>query len=218
MNATPGLAADQPRSLSTKGEETRARLVRAGKEIFEENGFLDARISDISERAGLSHGSFYTYFESKEQIFREVALGVEESLIAPLDEVILSVDSRATPQERIREAMRRYLESYRRAAKIMGVIEQVSRHDHALYLARLEWQSRSEALVADSIARLQRHEFVDPRLDPVITAAVLGSMTNRFPEMWLTEGRLNCTFDDGVAHLTTIYLNALGLPRNEPAA
>jgi AcrR family transcriptional regulator len=33
--------------------------VTAAKEIFENDGFLDARISDIAERAGLSHGSFY---------------------------------------------------------------------------------------------------------------------------------------------------------------
>ena len=63
---------------SRKGAETRARLLAAAKEIFEENGFLDARISDIAERAGLSHGSFYHYFDSKEEVFREVAESVED--------------------------------------------------------------------------------------------------------------------------------------------
>jgi len=41
-----------PRSL--KGVQTRARLLDAAKEIFEENGFLEARIADIAVRAGLS--------------------------------------------------------------------------------------------------------------------------------------------------------------------
>ena len=58
---------------SSKGARTRARILEAAKAVFEETGFLNARISDIAERAGLSHGSFYHYFESKEQIFREVA-------------------------------------------------------------------------------------------------------------------------------------------------
>src|SRR5438270_11126105 len=65
---------------SRKGVLTRARLVDAAKEIFEENGFLEARISDIAERARLSHGSFYHYFESKEEIFREVAEAQEDRL------------------------------------------------------------------------------------------------------------------------------------------
>ena len=42
---------------SRKGVQTRARLLDAAKEIFEENGFLEARITDIAERAGLSHGA-----------------------------------------------------------------------------------------------------------------------------------------------------------------
>ncbi len=37
-----------PRSL--KGTRTRVRLLEAAKEIFEENGFLEGRISDIAEK------------------------------------------------------------------------------------------------------------------------------------------------------------------------
>src|SRR5580704_3563422 len=86
---------------SQKGVRTRARLLEAAKEIFEEDGFLEARISDIAERAGLSHGSFYHYFDSKEAIFREVAEAVEERLSAPLGDIIMDPGSRASPQERI---------------------------------------------------------------------------------------------------------------------
>src|SRR4051794_4773888 len=63
---------------SRKGAQTRVRLVEAAKAVFEETGFLEARISDIAQQAGLSHGSFYHYFDSKEQIFREVAEAQEE--------------------------------------------------------------------------------------------------------------------------------------------
>ena len=67
---TPPLTSEKPSGpRSRKGVKTRSRLVTAAKEIFERDGFLDARISDIAERAGLSHGSFYHYFESKEEVF-----------------------------------------------------------------------------------------------------------------------------------------------------
>jgi len=191
-------------------------LLAAAKEIFEENGFLDARISDIAERAGLSHGSFYHYFDSKEEIFREVAEAVEDQLSAPLGSVILDPKSDATPQERIREAIRLHMESYRREARIMGVIEQVSRYDEHVKAARFLQHLHYREQVEESIRRLQRHGLVDPDLDPVIAAAALGSMTTRFPEMWLVEGRLKCSFDDGVDQLTRVFVNALGF--KEPAA
>ena len=101
---TTGRAADKPSGpRSRKGVETRARLLAAAKEVFEQDGFLDARISDIAERAGLSHGSFYHYFESKEEVFREVAAEVEQRLSEPLYSVILDPHSTASPYERIHE-------------------------------------------------------------------------------------------------------------------
>ena len=207
----------QPRSK--KATLTRARLLAAAKQVFEEDGLIDARISDITARAQVAQGTFYTYFSSKQKIFREVALNVDEELGAPLGTVILDRSSNAGPRERIREAIHLYLERYRQEARIMGVIEQVSRYDPVLGAARAQRRDEFRAIVAESISRLQERGLVDRRLDPTIAAAVLGSMTDRFPESWLSEGRLDCEFDVGVEHLTVMFMNALqmtGSDRTEP--
>jgi AcrR family transcriptional regulator len=189
--------------------------VSAAKEVFEHDGFLDARISDIAERAGLSHGSFYHYFESKEEVFREVAAEVDERLSAPLENVILDPSSAASPYERIHEAIRLHLDSYRAEARIMGVIEQVARFDQEAGASRFERHQRYLSEIADSIRSLQRHGLVDDRLDPTIAAAGLGSMTYRFPEMWFVQGLFECDFDEGVEQLTLLFVMALGL-RHSP--
>jgi len=213
VSAAQPLAGEKPSGpRSRKGVETRSRLVDAAKEIFESDGFLDARISDIAERAGLSHGSFYHYFESKEEIFREVAESVEEQLSAPLGGVILDPESHSPPEERIREALRRHLESYRKESKIIGVIEQMARHDKHVNALRMERHQRYSQQVATSIKNLQQHGLADPQLDPRVAAAALGAMTSRFPEMWLVQGAINCSFDKAVDQLTRIFVNALGLP------
>ena len=213
MTTTPPLTGEKPSGpRSRKGIETRARLLAAAKEVFERDGFLDARISDIAENAGLSHGSFYHYFESKEEVFREVAAAVEERLREPLYSVILDSSSTAPPFERIHEGIRRNLESYRDEARIMGVIEQVSRFDDELRTSRNERHRVSSAQIADSIRRLQRHGLADEQLDPEIAAAGLGAMTYRFPEMWFVQGLIDCDFDAGVEQLTRLFVNALGLP------
>jgi AcrR family transcriptional regulator len=199
--------ANGPRSR--KGFQSRARLVDAAKQVFEEDGYLDVRISDIAERAGLSHGSFYHYFESKEEIFREVAAAVDDQLSAPLDSVILDPASTAPPHVRIHEAIRRHLESYCNEAQFMGVIEQVSRYDDHVRAARLARHKQYSKQVAQSIRQLQRHGLADRSLDPTIAAAALGAMTSRFAEMWLVQGFVDCSFDDGVEQLTTLFVNAL---------
>src|SRR3954453_10043060 len=114
---------DETRSgpRSRKGMQTRARLLDAAKVVFERDGFLDARIADIAEAAQLAIGSFYHYFDSKEQIFREIAQLQEARLTAP-DPSAGEQPNTESPWDRIREANRRYLERYRDEAALMGVI------------------------------------------------------------------------------------------------
>ncbi|HEX4428103.1 MAG TPA: TetR/AcrR family transcriptional regulator [Frankiaceae bacterium] len=196
---------------SRKGALTRGRLLDAAKAVFEEDGFLEARISDIAERAGLSHGSFYHYFDSKEQIFREVAKAIEDELEAPVEAVIFDPESTATPRERIREGIRRHLVSYRDEAPIMGIIEQVSRYDDHVRAVRAEQRQRSQQQIADSIRQLQLRGLADPKLDPDLAIAALGAMTQRFPELWLVEHTHEFDFDEAVEQLSRLFSNALGI-------
>jgi AcrR family transcriptional regulator len=196
---------------SRRGARSRARLLEAAKEIFEEDGFLDARINDIAKRAGLSQGSFYYYFDSKEEIFREVAVTVDDQLSAPLGDVILA-PSHVPAQDRIREAIERHFDRYRAEARIMGVIEEVSRYDAEVSAMRLERHGRYAEQVSESIRQLQRRRLADPELDPVIAAGVLGALTYRFAEMWLVQGAVECEFDVAVDQVARLFVNALGLP------
>jgi AcrR family transcriptional regulator len=194
---------------SRKGEQTRARLLEAAKEIFEENGFLEARISDIAERAGLSHGAFYHYFDSKEQVFREIAELLDEELAEPMESVIFAPGSSADPQERLFTALRRHLESYRDEAKIMGVIEQVARYDSHVAAVRSASNQRHRTAIEKSIRSMQRKGVADTTLDPKIAAAALGSMVERFAEMALAQDQLECKLDDAANTLATLFVNAL---------
>lgn len=196
---------------SQKGARTRARLVEAAKEIFEEHGLLDARIADIAARAGVSYGSFYHYFDSKEAVFREVADEVHARLRAPLDDVIFVRGSKLTPQERLREGIRRHYESYREDARLLGVIEHAARLDVDVRASLENRSGASNDRIAESIRQLQERGLADRALDPSIAAAALGSMTSRFGEIWLAEGRLDCDFETGVDTVTRLFVNALGL-------
>ncbi len=199
-------------SRSRKGAATRARLLDAARLVFEDTGFLEARISDIAERAGLSHGSFYHYFESKEQVFREVAEVQEELLTSPpSSDGDHADDASLSAYERVLRANRSYLQRYRDNAKIMGVIEEVSRYDAVVNQARTRRQKhfadRSEA----SIKRLQRAGAADKSIDAEIAAVALGAMVARFAELWLVESWAPYDFDRAAEQLTRLWANSLGI-------
>ena len=57
--------------MSTKpdlSEERKSQILDAAMETFSKQGFYKARMSDIAETSGLSKGSLYWYFESKDSI------------------------------------------------------------------------------------------------------------------------------------------------------
>jgi AcrR family transcriptional regulator len=197
---------------SRKGVRTRARLVEAAKKVFERDGFLDARIIDIAKTARLAPGSFYHYFDSKEEIFREVAEAQEQRLTAPPDDGSLEPSRDLSPRERIRRANRRYLERYRDEAALMGVIEQVSRYDADVNAARMATMKHFVERAEREIRRLQRERVADPKIHAAMAADALGAMVARFAELWLVQGYREYEFDEAVEQLTVLWANALGLP------
>lgn len=216
----PTAATDAPdaaslRALSPKGLRTRARLMNAAKSIFERDGFLEARITDIAEAARIAPGTFYHYFESKEEIFREVARAQEERLTAPPDLTATDVAAIDSIWQRIRRSNRLYLARYRDEAALMGVIEQVSRYDAPVNAARLATMKHFVTRAEHAILRLQNEGAADPRIDPLFAAEALGAMTARFAELWLVQNFRDYDFDEAVEQLTVLWANALGL-REEP--
>jgi AcrR family transcriptional regulator len=206
-NDKPALAT--PRSL--KGAATRARLLNSARVVFEESGFLEARISDIAARAGLSQGSFYHYFDSKEQIFREVAEAQESMLTehATSDPDDQSKD--LSQFERIYRANRRYLEHYLENRQIMRVIEEVSRYDQPVKTARMARQKHFADRAERAIRQLQDDGSADPDIDAELAALALGSMVARFAEIWLIDGWGGYDLDHAAMQVTKLWVNAIGL-------
>lgn len=195
----------EPRSA--KGRRTRARLLEAGKAVFERDGFLQARITDIAAEAQVSHGSFYHYFESKESLFREIAEQVEVRLVS-MDDVAHDVD--AGPIERIRAANHAYLTAYKKEARIMRVIEEVSRYNDDVRAVRSKRDDYLAARLESAIKRLQADGLADKRIDQHYAATALGGMVAKFAEMMFIGGA-RFDLDAAVEQLTLLWANALGL-------
>jgi AcrR family transcriptional regulator len=53
-----------------RGERTLRKIMRAALEEFGERGYSDASIVGITGRAKVALGTFYTYFDSKEEVFQ----------------------------------------------------------------------------------------------------------------------------------------------------
>lgn len=77
----PGAPAEHDKAPRTeRGRRTLRKLLDAAAVEFGERGFHEASISGITRRAGVALGSFYTYFDSKDAIFRALVSDMSEAV------------------------------------------------------------------------------------------------------------------------------------------
>jgi AcrR family transcriptional regulator len=204
----PNLVAEMP--TTARGLRTRASLVAAARVVFERDGFLNSRVADISAEANVATGSFYTYFQNKEEVFAAVLEAAQDDMMHPgMPRTPVAEGSVPASVAAVFEASHRaYLEAYRRNAKLMMLMEQVATIDPAFALLRLR---RGQTFVhrnAVRIKQLQDEGLADPALDPTMTSRALSSMVSRVAYSFFVLEE-NYDFEVMVDTLTKIWVNAL---------
>lgn len=192
--------------LTARGVRTRAALVAAARVVFERDGYLDARLSDITAEAKCSTGSFYTYFSSREEILHAVLEAAQHDMLHP-GMPRLSADE-ASPVAVIEASNRAYFEAYKRNAKLMLILDQVAAIDPKFREMR---RRRGRAFAdrnARSIRELQERGLADRELDPYTTSRALSGMVGRMA-YYAFSLEEETSLDDLVRTATRLWANAL---------
>lgn len=197
--------------VTARGMRTRAALVAAARRVFERDGYIDARLTDITREAACSTGNFYTYFAGKEEVFHAVLEAVQDDMLHP--GFGRHADPGASPYAVIETSNRAYLEAYQRNAKLMMLLEQVATVDARFREIR---RRRSRAFVirnARGIADLQARGLADPDLDAYQAARALSAMVARTAYNTFCLADEETTIDSLADTCTRLWVNALRLTR-----
>jgi AcrR family transcriptional regulator len=194
MSARRASAAPTPsaggndRALQARGQRTRQRLLDAAAEVFDRIGYHAARVDDIVAAAESSHGTFYLYFTSKEDLFEQLVGEVATELRGLIGEL-----APVTNSARGRAALRAWLAQVREAYARHGrVIRAWTEAD----LSGDPVGRRSDAILTRLALALTRRMRVPKRsgLDPTIATLALMMMVERV-NYYAASGQL--PVDDG---------------------
>jgi len=94
-----GNPGERPNRNVARGEATRGQLVAIATRMFAERGYEDTSIEAVLREAGVSRGSLYHHFASKEVLFEAVAEEVETSVGA---QTVAAASGSAGPVEGLR--------------------------------------------------------------------------------------------------------------------
>jgi AcrR family transcriptional regulator len=161
------------------------------------------------DEAKVSVGTFYNYYTSKAEIFRDLMTLVVQDLLKGDDPDNVGASD---PIAGIEAANRSYVRGYRRNARLMSLLLQVAESDEDIVALGREIRSQFEMRISRAIVRWQNDGLAWPDLDPLYTANALAYMVDRFLYEWSI---LNLDYDEDkvVNTLTRIWARSLGLER-----
>jgi AcrR family transcriptional regulator len=209
-SAVGGERTPTPEPTTQRGRDTRAALLDAARSVFARDGFIGARLVDITAEAGKSVGVFYNYFDTKEALLEALA---SEFRTDTVNRALALDTANLTTYAAIEATVRVYWESFRDHAPVLaGVFQAATVEPHfAAFWRGVRGDARRH--IAASVAALQGQGLA-PGIDPAATASALGSMLDYFAYVWLVEGgeQGSATIDDDTAiqTLASIWFHAVG--------
>jgi AcrR family transcriptional regulator len=161
-------------------------LLNAALDLFVERGFAATRLDDIAKRAGVSKGTLYLYFESKEELFKAV---VRESVVPMIGAAEDLVDqSSGSSADLFREVILAWWEAMGKT-KLSGIAKlmmaEAGNFPELASFYEEEVISRSDAMFVSLLKRgIARGEFREIRSDlapRVLFAPMIMLMVNIQP-------------------------------------
>ena len=141
-------AASQPRTPRTeRGRRTQRAILDAAAAEFGDKGFHESSIVSITQRAGVALGSFYTYFESKEALFKALVQDMSGRVRDHVAPVLRGHQGTAIAAEGL--ALKAFLDFARHHKEIYRII------DEAEFVAPEDWQAHYLNTAARILERLQ---------------------------------------------------------------
>ena len=123
LDESASWASDGKAPRTARGARTLRKILDAALHEFGERGFADSSIVGITTRAEVALGTFYTYFDSKEAVFRalvrDMSLQVRDSVAPSLDGATDALDA----ERRALAAFLRFVRGHKQVYRIIDEAE-----------------------------------------------------------------------------------------------
>jgi AcrR family transcriptional regulator len=154
------------------GNAALVALLEAGRDVFVERGYQSTRVDDLVKAAGVSHGAFYRYFRSKEELARILTVRGVRAVGAVVTEMpTLHAIGEPNGKSVLRRWLRRYHAAHVNEAAMLRVWIDASLADPAIRVESaplLDWGRRRMSRY------LGQRGFGDVDIEAVVMVALLG--------------------------------------------
>jgi TetR/AcrR family fatty acid metabolism transcriptional regulator len=117
---------------AARGSDKYQRILDAAIEVIAENGYFQARVTDIAARAGVADGTIYLYFKNKEQV---LMAAIDSAFAAFLVRARAELFRTPEPAQRLRRLAQLHLETLG-ANRSLAIVFQTELRQSAKFLGQ----------------------------------------------------------------------------------
>jgi TetR/AcrR family transcriptional regulator, transcriptional repressor for nem operon len=154
---------------------THKKIVTAASELFRAEGIRSVGVTELMQRAGLTHGGFYAHFTSKEDLAAQACLSAFEESGQRLKQLIEEVE----PGRKFATAVERYLNATHRDNSLRGCMAaalatEVTHHPgpirDAMTAGIKQWIEGVEKMIAQDGLQIDSYSAVATMIGAIVLA------------------------------------------------
>jgi len=167
--------------------EKRDRILQAAERVFTRFGYKKATMQEIAAEAGISKGSIYMFFKSKEELFRTL---VRRNVRRGWELIEKAAESESNPREKIRAAMLAKLIYAQKLVSVKEVSERLFEEVRSFIEKELKWLEEREAeLLERTLIEGQRRRIFVRFPDVKLVAYAIVRVSSELEIPWVLAKR-----------------------------
>lgn len=185
---------------TSRGQRTANRLLEATREVFASQSYTNARVEDITATAGVSHGTFYTYFANRAAVLDALVDEATRRLHDVLEQPWQGDDLVAT----VRSVIASFVHSLSEEADVISAWYDAAATDPHF---RERWDEL-RAGFTDRVAVQVRPVLEGSGHDPTVAAGALVAMVEGYATDRLADADASAR-ESAIDTMTTIWVGGL---------
>lgn len=215
---------DVPRVLETnefatsgqrdRTDATRQALMEAAQTVLREGGYTHATVARITRKAGRAHGTFYLYFQNKEDVYSQLLA----NMWADLKEQSRSIWRTDSPLESVRVTVTRYISAFAYNVDLWRLLEELSVTNSRFDVIRDQIRRGFACKIQRGIESSYEYANIDG-FSTELMAELLAGMVDQACAARYLHGR-SWSEEEMVDHIVTVWGRSIGylIPNNEAPA
>lgn len=196
------------KTKTKKAKLTEEKLLLAAKKVFNEKGFHKSSVRDISNEAGLGHGTFYLYFKDKKDVFYSLIKQVEDELFTVSEGTGIDLDREyergRNSYKALRKDLKAIFKSFLENSSVIKFSKELALTDENFSLRYKELRAR---LIKRTEEILKKSKLKN--LDLHIAAIAITGMIETVAEASLDKDDLELDLDALIPTVTKLYFKAV---------